>query len=169
MPVTRKVPNSLSPARWIRASENRASRGARLLSAKCSRSASLPFSTRPAGWPPALRRHSKSSVTQAAISSTSALLKALPKRRNSSSMASAMILPSGGGEAGQPVVKLGPDLGPAEVGDLVALLAPVRCQHVDRPGRDIAGELERRGGGIGGGARRPDRHRQRRPAVGRQA
>src|ERR1700716_1192422 len=51
----------------------------------------LPFSTRPAGEPPALRRHSKSSVTQAAISSASALLKALPKRRNRASMASAMV------------------------------------------------------------------------------
>src|SRR6478752_5871007 len=135
----------------MRASEKRASRWAVLLSAKCARSAALPLSTRPAGAPPALRRHSKSSVTQAAISSTSALLKALPKRRNRSSMASGMRGPPGvarriaskrrrGGHVGQPPVDCGFDFGGAQRRDLAALLAAVGGHDVDGFAGDVAME-----------------------------
>src|SRR4029450_12357761 len=152
MPVTRKVPKSLSPARWMRASEKRASRWALLLSAKCARRPSLPFNTAPPGEPPAapaFRRHSKSSVTQAAISSTSALLKALPKRRNRSSMASAMVRPRQRSGMmveghGQPVgdLALGDGLGGA--GELVAMrrLAAI-ADDLEVALGDVAMELQR--------------------------
>src|SRR5882757_6822352 len=150
MPVTRKVPNSLSPARWMLASEKRASRWALLLSAKCARRPSLPFSTAPPGAPPAapaFSRHSKSSVTQAAISSTSALLKALPKRRNRSSMASGMVLPRQRSGAmverhGQPVGDLALHRRLVEAGELVATRLAARSDDLEAALGDVAMELQ---------------------------